>query len=91
MKLSTIKYSLLGALVSFIAALITYAAGMGLFPLIVFVLLFVFLIVAGFLAIKEIYKNHKGEALSKEESSKVRKMFLIYFFVRQSSKYCCLS
>ena len=81
MKLSIIKYSLLGALVSFIAALITYAAGMGLFPLIVFGLMFAFLIVAGFLAIKEIYKKHKGEALSKEESSKVMKMFLIYFFV----------
>ena len=81
MKLSIIKYSLLGALVSFIVALISYAADMGLLPLIVFGLMFVFIVVAGFLAISEIHKAQKAEALSKEEHAKVMKMFLIYFFV----------
>ncbi len=81
MKLSIIKYSLLGALLSLVVFIVGYAAHLGMLSIGAYVLLFVFLIVAGFLAIKEIYKNHKGEALSKEESSKVRKMFLVCFFL----------
>ena len=81
MNQSIIKYTLLGALISFVVGIATYAADMGLLPLIVFGLMFVFIVVAGFLAISEIHKAQKAEALSKVERAKVRKMFLIYFFV----------
>ena len=77
MKLSIIKYSLLGAQVSFIAALITYAADMGLFPLIVFVLMFAFLGVAGFFATFVIFNNRRSEELSVKERSKLRVLTIV--------------
>ena len=55
MNQSVIKYTLLGALLSFVVGIATYAADMGLLPLIVFGLMFVFIVVAGFLAISEIH------------------------------------
>ena len=81
MNQSIIKYTLLGALLSFVVGIATYAADMGLLPLIVFGLMFVFIVVAGFLAISEIHKAQKAEALSKVERAKVRKMFLVSLFL----------
>ena len=81
MSLSIIKYSLIGAMLSVVVFIMGYMGHMAAFTLVAYGLMFAFLIVAGFLAIKEIYKNHKAEALTKEDHSKVWKLLFVSLFL----------
>ena len=81
MSHSIIKYSLIGAMLSVVVFIMGYMGHMAAFTLVAYGLMFAFLIVAGFLAIKEIYKNHKAETLTKEDHSKVWKLLFVSLFL----------
>ena len=81
MSHSIIKYSVIGAMLSVVVFIMGYMGHMAVFTLVAYGLMFAFLIVAGVLAIKEIYKNHKAEALTKEDHSKVWKLLFVSLFL----------
>lgn len=95
MNNSTIKYSLIGAILSVVILGIGYYSHVLALTLGGYGLIILFLFAAGIMATREIFKNHKAEELTAEERSKIRKLtllgvfllidfeFLLYFYVNQ--------
>ncbi len=77
MKLSIIKYSLLGALLSLVVFIVGYVAHLGMLSIGSYVLMFAFLGVAGFFATFVIFNNRRSEELSVKERSKLRVLTIV--------------
>ena len=77
MKLSIIKYSLLGALLSLVVFIVGYVAHLGMLSFGSYVLMFAFLGVAGFFATFVIFNNRRSEELSVKERSKIRVLTIV--------------
>lgn len=68
---STIKYSLIGLVLSIVVFSVAYIAQLSHLALGAYVMMYILLIYAGLSATREIFKTPKAESIPEEESSKI--------------------